>query len=203
MNTTVQKILSYPKTLIVTLFTIALTLTAGCSSTAEFSKIRLEPTKPMGSPNFRLVDAREQDTLIYSKEGNTQYFGDSNFETPPVQIIAARFNEKLGGLLKGKEITLLHFRARITDPDLQTYPGMPIAAEILGKALKLPQLGYPHYAGVSLRGSYQQKEFTGDESVQFYLGSGESETSEAFNAAVSKAATNLQLLLMNEKPAPN
>jgi hypothetical protein len=198
----IQKLFPNTRALIFVFLTFSEVITVGCSSTAAMSKLRVGSTLPQGLVSFRLIDAREQDTLVYSQEGNTQYLGDNNFEALPIQLITARFNEKIGGLLKGKEITLLHFRARIADPNYQT-AGMPIGVAIIGEALKLPQLGNPRYAGVSLRGSYNQKEFTGDESVSFYLGSGESEISEAFNAAVNKAATKLQALLLQEGHAPN
>ncbi len=79
---------------------------------------------------------------------------------------------------------------------------MPLASEILGRRLGLPQLGYPHYANVSLRGVIQQQEFSGAKSVQFYLGTGEAEVAEAFDAAVNEAASNLRKLLQNESPTP-
>lgn len=170
----------------------------GCSSTAEKSKIRVALSSPKVSPDFHLIDARTQDQRNYSRQGKSQYLGDGNFEIPPIQLVANRFNEKLGGFLKGKEISIIYFRTRITAPYLQT-AGMPIEAalltEMFGEKLGLPQLGYPHYVNVSLRGVYQQQEFSGSNSVEFYLGTGESEASEAFDAAVSEAATNLQSLL--------
>ncbi len=174
----------------------------GCSSTEKMSKIQIGSSSPQVSSDFHLVDARTQESRVYSQSGNIQYLGDSSFEVPPIRLVAARFDEKLGGLLKGKEITLSEFQVRITAPYPQTYPGMPLASEVLGKTLGIPQLGYPHYANVSLRGRYQQKEFSGSKSIEFYLGSGESEITEAFNAAVSAAASNLQSLLMDENRAP-
>lgn len=172
----------------------------GCSSTAEKSKIRVGLPNSKGPSDFHLVDARTQDQRNYSQRGKIQYLGDSNFELPPIQLVATRLNEKLGDLLKGKEVSIVYFRARITAPNFQTV-GMPIEAallgEMFGEKLGFPQLGYPHYANVSLRGIYQQQEFSGSKSVEFYLGTGESETSEAFDAAVSEAATNLQSLLMS------
>lgn len=170
----------------------------GCSSTAEKSKIRVGLSNPKVSPDFHLIDARPQDQRNYSQKGKIQYLGDGNFEIPPIQLIASRFDEKLGDLLRGKEISIIYLQARITAPHFQT-AGMPIAAallgEIFGEKLGFPQLGYPHYVNVSLRGIYQQQEFSGSKSVEFYLGTGESETSEAFDGAVSGAATNLQSLL--------
>lgn len=170
----------------------------GCSSTAEKSKIRVGLSNPRVSPDFRLIDARPQDQRDYSQKGKIQYLGDGNFEISPIQLVASRFDEKLGDLLKGKEISIIYFQARITAPHFQT-AGMPIETallgEIFGEKLGFPQLGYPHYVNVSLRGIYQQQEFSGSKSVEFYVGTGESETSEAFDGAVSEAATNLQSLL--------
>ena len=173
---------------------------SGCSSTAQMSRISISSSSPPNSQGVHLIDARTQDSRVYRQDVNIQYLGDSNFQVPPVQLVAARLNEKLGGLLHGKEISLLEFQARISAPYYQTYPGMPPAAELLGRTLGLPQLGNPHYANVSLRGVYQQKEFSGAKSVQFYLGSGESEIAEAFEAAVSEAATNLRPFLISERP---
>lgn len=170
----------------------------GCSSTAERSRIRVGLSNPKVSPDFNLIDARPQDQRNYRQEGKIQYLGDGNFETSPIQLVASRFNEKLGDLLKGKELSIVYLQTRISAPRFQT-TGMPMEAallgEIFGEKLGFPQLGYPHYANVSLRGVYQQQEFSGSKSVEFYLGTGESETSEAFDAAVSEAATNLQSLL--------
>lgn len=173
---------------------------SGCSSTVQMSRIPIGSSSPPNSQGVRLIDARTQDSRVYRQDVNIQYLGDSNFQVLPVQLVAARLDEKLGDLLRGKEISLLEFQARISAPYYQTYPGMPIEAELLGRTLGLPQLGNPHYANVSLRGIYQQKEFSGAKSVQFYLGSGESEIAEAFEAAVSEAATNLRPFLMGEWP---
>ena len=171
---------------------------AGCSSTAQTSRIRIDSPKAQASHHFHLIDARTQESRVYRQDVNIQYLGDGNFEVPPVRLVATRLNEKLGDLLRGKEISLLEFQARISAPLFQTYPGMPLASELLGRTLGLPQLGNPHYANVSLRGAYQKTEFSGAKSVQFYLGSGESEISEAFETALSEAAANLRPLLMNE-----
>lgn len=188
------------KSRVITLICIAFVgmIVSGCSSTAEKSKIRVGSFNPKGSSDFHLVDARTEDQRNYSQTGKIQYLGDSNFEIPPIQLVATRFNEKLGVFLKGKEVSILYFQARITAPKFQT-AGMPIEAALLGaifgEKLGFPQLGYPHYANVSLRGIYQLQEFSGSNSVEFYLGTGESEISEAFDAAVSEAAANLQSLL--------
>lgn len=171
---------------------------SGCSSTLHTTKIQIGSPGLHDMPSFRLIDARTQASRSYSQDGKVQYLGDSNFQSPPVKVVAARLNEKLGDLVHGKEISLLEFQARISAPEFQTYPGMPSQSEQLGIALGLPQLGNPHYANVSLRGIYRQKEFSGAKSVQFYLGSGESEIFEAFEAAVSEAATSLRLLLVDE-----
>jgi hypothetical protein len=179
---------------------VGITLSA-CASTAENAKIHISTSKPLDTQGFRLVDARAQDSRDYRQNGKSQYLGDSNFESPPTELIASRLNDKLGDLLKGREISLLHFQARITAPFFQTYPGMPLGAEVLGRALNLPQLGYPHYANVSLRGAYLQKEFSGAKSVQFYVGSGKSEVSEAFDGALGEAAASLRLLLEAENTA--
>ena len=170
----------------------------GCSSRAQTSRIRIASPRAQESHDFRLTDARSRESRIYREDVNIQYLGDGNFEVSPVQLVATRLNERLGDLLRGKEISLLEFQARISAPSFQTYFGMPPASELLGRTLGLPQLGNPHYANVSLRGAYQQKEFSGAKSVQFYLGSGESEISEAFYAAVSEAAANLRPLLTSE-----
>lgn len=174
------------------------TMLLGCSSTAQTSRIRIASPGVQASHNFRLIDARSQESRVYRQDVNIQYLGDDNFEVAPVRLVTARLNEKLGDLLRGKEISLLEFQARISAPYFQTYPGMPPESELLGRMLRLPQLGNPHYANVSLRGAYQTQEFSGAKSVQFYLGSGESEISEAFEAAVSEAADKLRPLLMNE-----
>lgn len=169
---------------------------SGCSSTAQTSRIQITSSTPLDTPGVRLIDTRTQQSRLYRRDASIQYLGDSNFQAPPAQLVAARLNENLGDLVRGKEISLLEFQARISAPSFQTYPGMLIEAELLGRALRLPQLGSPHYANVSLRGIYQQKEFSGAKSIQFYLGSGESEISEAFDAALSEAAINLRKLLM-------
>lgn len=170
----------------------------GCSSTAQTSRIRVASPGAQALHDFRLIDARSQESRVYRQDVNIQYLGDDNFEVPPVRLVTARLYEKLGDLLRGKEISLLELQARISAPYFQTYPGMPPESELLGRTLRLPQLGNPHYANVSLRGTYQQREFSGTKSVQFYLGSGESEISEAFEAAVSEAADKLRPLLITE-----
>lgn len=176
---------------------------SGCSSTAEQVKIRIgSPNTPKVATTNLIVDSRPSESRIYSQDGKTQYLGDGNFNSPPVEVIATRFKESLGSLLDGQEISLLAFQARITSPGFQSYPGMPLASEILGRGLGLPQLGYPHYANVSLRGVVQQQEFSGGKSVQFYLGTGEAEVAEAFEAAVSEAANNLKKLLKNGSLTP-
>lgn len=170
----------------------------GCSSTPQTSRIRLASPSALASHDFRLIDARSQESRSYRQGVGIQYFGDENFEDSPVRLLAARLNEKLGELLRGKEISLLELQARISAPSFETYPGMPPRSEQLGRTLGLPQLGNPHYANVSLRGVYQTKEFSGSKSVPFYLGSGKAEISEALEAAVSEAAANLRPLLTNE-----
>ncbi|MGO9444507.1 MAG: hypothetical protein ACLPXB_06975 [Thiobacillaceae bacterium] len=142
-----------------------------------------------------MTDARALETRLYRPRWKTQYLGDSNFETPPLQLITLRFNEELGDLLKGQEMSLLEFQAVIADPEAEATPGISQElADVLVNA-GLPQLGRPHYAHVSLRASFHQKEFEGNKSVPFYLGSGEAEITEAFNAAVSEAASQLKKII--------
>jgi hypothetical protein len=174
---------------------VALITVGGCSSTPSIQKKLKIQAANISAPSFNLVDVRPKDARVFRQTGSTTVLGDDNFEISPPRLIEGRFGTKLGEILKGKEITLLQFEARVTGPTFQTYPGMPLEAELLGPLLKLPQLGNPNYANVSLRGVIEQKEFSGNGSAQFYLGSGEAELTEAFDAAINDAAKHLQLVL--------
>lgn len=172
---------------------------AGCSSAPSMQKKLNIPVSPVRAASFTLVDARPDTARVFQQSGGTTFLGDENFETPPLRIIEDRFNAALGDKLKGKEITLIQFEPRVVAPEFQTYPGMPLAAELLGPYLKMPQLGYPHFANVSLRGVLDQNEFSGSGSVEFYLGSGYEELVEAFDAAIDDAVSNLKARLIDKQ----
>lgn len=175
-----------------TLFMLAL---AGCAATPDIPRVTVRSAN-LSEPNFVLHDLRPESSRTSRLGTGTIFLGDENFEVPPPRLIALRFTEKLGGLVQGRQVSLLEFQARLTLPEFQTYPGMPLESEALGRLLKLPQLGYPHHANVSLRGEMGGETFTGAASIQFYLGSGKSETAEAFDAALNDASDSLQALLV-------
>lgn len=177
----------------------ALVAVVGCSSAPSTQKKLKIPMATVSAPSFKLIDARPEAARVFQQTDRTTILGDENFEISPPRMVEGRFNAELGERLSGKEITLLQFDARVVAPGFQSYPGMPLAAELLGPYLKLPQLGYPHFANVSLRGVIDQNEFSGSGSVQFYLGSGEAELVEAFDAAINDAVKHLQVRLTNKQ----
>jgi hypothetical protein len=167
----------------------------GCSGTPP--KVSLSSSIQTETGDVQLKDMRPPESTVYRRIGRNQYLGDDDFNISPVKAISERLEMAFGRQLLGKDISLVGFRAILPAHHALTSGLDPASARVV-EDFSLPQLGNPRYAHVEIEGTFQGKTFTGAKSVSFYLGSGQAEIKEAFDAAVTDALAMLKKIVARD-----
>lgn len=173
-------------------------LTAGCAASIETRVALVRPDSKALS--FKFTDNRPAQERIAREEPNLKKLGDSNFETPPAEYIAAYLQSKLGARLAGRDVTLDGL-----EDNFMTFYGVrgtfgPLPAgtsPLLGVAVTtlLPPPPDHQIAHVDLHGQVDRLRFSGGETVGFKFGSGRDEMQAAFEGAMKDVVRNLEKAL--------
>ena len=174
-------------------------LLAGCGTTIELNKVPADPARTIA-----LQDNRKAEEKVYRRDGvrtPVQYFGDEDFDAPPL----SQFSQLLGARLPAGNYALHVDQFRVID----IYPQRLAATTAAGLTGALGGLGYsafftPEYSTTQdnitclISGNLQSKDIRGSASVPYKISpfAGLVKNDPAF-----KSAANECLNLLSDKVA--